>query len=239
MAKLYLKSEQTVLKEVALSDGVLTIGRLPNNILQIEDSAVSGHHCRIRREADHYVIEDNDSLNGIYVNGEQVFKAILKDGDDILVGIHFLHFEDSRAAADRRSAAPIEVEKPTPVDPAIAPPLAAKAAATAARPARERTGVLTVMDGKTDATKYVLTSKLTMIGKSDMATIKLKGWFAPKVAANLIRREAKYIIASADKDVKISINGQSISGQHELNDGDSIDVAGFKFQFALQDDLIV
>jgi hypothetical protein len=50
-----------------------------------------------------------------------------------------------------------------------------------------------------------------------------------------MRREQKYIIASADKDVKISINGEHITGQHELNDGDAIDVAGFKFQFAFQE----
>src|SRR5512140_1197964 len=94
MAKLYLKSDEQVLKKVPLSGGTITIGRLPNNTLQIEDPAVSGHHCRIRWDADHYVIEDNDSLNGVYVNGEQVFNAKLKDGDDILVGKHFLRFED-------------------------------------------------------------------------------------------------------------------------------------------------
>jgi pSer/pThr/pTyr-binding forkhead associated (FHA) protein len=211
MAKLYLMSDDIVQQEIALSDGIVTIGRLPNNTLAMDDAAVSGHHCRIRWEIDHYLIEDNDSLNGVYVNGEQIFKAILRNGDDILVGKHFLRFDDSDS-----------VKTSTPESVAVAATV-------------ERTGVLTALDGKTDSPKYVLNSKLTVIGKSDMATIKLKGFFAPKVAANLMRREQKYIIASADKDVKISINGEHITGQHELNDGDAIDVAGFKFQFAFQE----
>ena len=42
MAKLFLKFEQAVLKEVPLSQGVVTIGRLPDNVIQIDNLAVSG-----------------------------------------------------------------------------------------------------------------------------------------------------------------------------------------------------
>ena len=101
--------------------------------------------------------------------------------------------------------------------------------------APDRVGVLTVLEGKTDEKRYVLSGRLSVIGKSDMASIKLKGWFAPKVAANVMRRETKYIIASADKDVKLQINGEPVAGQHELTEGDTIDLAGFKFQFAFQE----
>ncbi len=49
MAKLYLKFEQNgqVLKEVYLSQAATTIGRLPDNSVQIDNLAVSGHHARI------------------------------------------------------------------------------------------------------------------------------------------------------------------------------------------------
>ena len=58
MAKLYLKFDQSVLKEVTLSQSATTIGRLPDNTLQIDNLAVSGHHARITWEQDHYEIED-------------------------------------------------------------------------------------------------------------------------------------------------------------------------------------
>ena len=57
MAKLYLKFEQAVLKEFDLKDGSsITIGRLPDNGVHIDNLAVSGHHARILWEADHFVL---------------------------------------------------------------------------------------------------------------------------------------------------------------------------------------
>jgi pSer/pThr/pTyr-binding forkhead associated (FHA) protein len=80
MAKLYLKFEQSdqVLKEVALSQAPTTIGRLPDNNVQIDNLAVSGHHARISWEQGQYIVEDLGSLNGTYVNNERVGKAALK-----------------------------------------------------------------------------------------------------------------------------------------------------------------
>ena len=88
------------------------------------------------------------------------------------------------------------------------------------------------MVGKTDQPQYTLTGKLTMIGKSDMASIKLKGWFAPKVAAVINKRDNKYFIASSEKDIKVKINSQEIAGQHELCEGDVVEVAGVKATFS-------
>ena len=94
MAKLFLKFEQAVLKEVSLSQGVVTIGRLPDNVIQIDNLAVSGHHAKIYWDLDKYVVEDNNSLNGTYVNNVRVSKQPLKDGDAVMVGKHTLSFKD-------------------------------------------------------------------------------------------------------------------------------------------------
>src|SRR5436853_6343946 len=94
MAKLYLKFEQTVLKEVPLAQGTTTIGRLPDNLLQIDNLAVSGHHAKIYWDGEHYTLEDNGSLNGTYVNNQRVTKHKLKNGDTVLVGKHSVEFKD-------------------------------------------------------------------------------------------------------------------------------------------------
>jgi hypothetical protein len=91
------------------------------------------------------------------------------------------------------------------------------------------------MDGKTDQSQYTLTGKLSVVGKSDMATIRLKGWFAPKVAAVINRRDSKYFVASSEKDVKVKVNGSEISGQKALSEGDYIEVAGVKLNFGYTD----
>jgi hypothetical protein len=115
----------------------------------------------------------------------------------------------------------------------------AKAAgATSAMPPiqpKERTGTLTVLAGKTDQPQYVLTGKLVMIGKSDMATIKLKGFFAPKAAAVINRREGKYFVAPAERSAKVKINDADVGAQRELNEGDILEVGSVKMTFSYND----
>jgi pSer/pThr/pTyr-binding forkhead associated (FHA) protein len=252
MAKLFLKFEQSVLKEVSLSQGVLTIGRLPDNILQIDNLAVSGHHAKIYWEQNHYSVEDLGSLNGTYVNNQRVGKASLKEGDQIVIGKHLLQFKDdgqkvpteqsftktgpaapkldSTVMLDTRKAQEMIAATPSPGSgsPALKP-------VTTATYVRERTGILTVVEGKAEQEQYVLTGKMTMIGKSDMATIKLKGFFAPRTAALISRRDHKYFVASSGEKIKVRINNEEISGQHELKEGDMLEVASFKATFSYQD----
>jgi len=254
MAKLYLKFEQAVLKEFDLKDGSsITIGRLPDNGVHIDNLAVSGHHARIMWESDHFVLEDNNSLNGTFVNNRRVSRVPLKHGDNVLIGKHTLAYWDearrgtgdsSHAEATQAAAPPMPAMEATMVlDTRKAKEMIAQQAhaqtgapgGAVAVPAKERIGMLSVMDGKTDQHQYVLSGKLTVIGKSDMASIKLKGWFAPKVAAVINKRDAKYFIAASEKYVKVKVDGQEISGQKELNEGNVIEVAGVKLSFSFSE----
>jgi pSer/pThr/pTyr-binding forkhead associated (FHA) protein len=274
MAKLYLKFEQAILKEFSLSQGVVSIGRLPDNLIQIDNLAVSGHHAKIYWETDHYVLEDNNSLNGTFVNGRRVSKVVLKDGDEVTIGKHVLALKDAwhedvsgktqpisgenkpmvptlestvvldtkkaremlaRGASEAAAAQSGKMAAVAAAAAAPAPVRGAVPVAAPAAPVREHTGTLTIMHGKTDQSQYTLTGKLSVIGKSEMASIKLKGWFAPKVAGVINRREHKYFIAASEKDQKVKVNGQLISGQHELNDGDVIEVAKIRATFNYAD----
>ncbi|HMK29497.1 MAG TPA: FHA domain-containing protein [Terriglobales bacterium] len=242
MAKLFLKFEQATLKEYALPEGgSVTIGRLPDNSVQIDNLAVSGHHARIGFEGDHFVIEDSNSLNGTFVNGRRINKAVLNDGDVVLVGKHTIAFQDE--ARSGVALPPLNVTPPVPqLDATVmletkqAKEMLAQAVPgeqIASRyPIRERIATLTVMEGKTDQTRYVLSSKLNVIGKSEMASIKLKGWFAPRVAAVINHRDDRYFIAASEKDVRIKVNGAEVAGQKELAEGDVVEVAGVKLTFA-------
>ncbi len=245
MAKLYLKFEQAVLKEFELRDGSsITIGRLPDNGVHIDNLAVSGHHARIVWEGDHFALEDNNSLNGTFVNNRRINRCALKHGDVILIGKHTISYWDEarrgtgeHAHMEATQAAPMpNIEATMVLDTRKAKEMIAHQAASApgavAVPAKERIGQLAVMDGKTDQHQYVLSGKLTVIGKSDMASIKLKGWFAPKVAAVINKRDSKYFIAASEKDVKVKVNNQEISGPKELSEGDMIEVASVKLTFS-------
>ena len=92
--------------------------------------------------------------------------------------------------------------------------------------------MLTVIAGKSDQPQYRLTSKLTVIGKSDMASIRLKGWFAPKVGATITKRDQKYFVSPGEK--KVTVDGQPVTGQRELTDGSTLEVAGLSMSFGYE-----
>jgi hypothetical protein len=70
-----------------LLDSAYTLGRAPDNSISISDASVSSRHARILRTAEGFVIEDLQSRNGTFVNGEQVTdKRLLADGDLIRLG---------------------------------------------------------------------------------------------------------------------------------------------------------
>jgi hypothetical protein len=105
-------------------------------------------------------------------------------------------------------------------------------------PPRERVGMLTVLEGKTDESQYVLSGKLTVIGGAAQATIKLKGSFfhrPPDVAAIVRKQDNKYFVASQDKKANLKLNGADLDRQQELKEGDTIEVFGVKLNFEYQD----
>ena len=267
MAKLYLKFEQAVLKEVTVTQGgMVTIGRLPDNMIQVDNPAVSGHHAKIYWETDHYAVEDNNSLNGTLVNNQKVSKAVLKDDDNITIGKHTVTFKDEWHEDEQEQHVPTVTLPAVPqmdatvvldtkkakelmaqaraLKEGMAPPAAAPAgpgmpaAAPAPPPPRERTGMLTVLEGKTDEPQYVLSGKLTVIGGAAQATVKIKGSLfrrPPDVAAIVRKQDNKYFVASQDKKANLKVNGADLDHQQELKEGDTIEVFGVKLNFEYQD----
>jgi len=267
-AKLSLKFSDDVLREVALSGGVVTIGRQPDNLLQIDNPIVSGHHARIFWEKSHYVLEDNESFNGTYLNNRSVSRAVLGDGDVIVIGKHRIEFHSevgkrdassSSVTQDRTSGWQAQVEKAAPpqleatmvLDTNKLKEMMAKMASAAApvrpsgialvtacesRAVRPRQiGMLTIVAGRTDRQQYLLSSKLSVIGKSMMASIRLKRWFAPRVAASIQQREDGYFLVRAAKNIRIKVNNAEVTqGQQELKSGDQFEVAGIVAKFGYE-----
>ena len=88
-------------KEYALG-ALATIGRHPDNSIQILDRIVSKEHAQIFRAPDgRFVLRDLGSLNGTYIGGERISEKVLEDGDEISMGSTRLLFR----AADAQEAA--------------------------------------------------------------------------------------------------------------------------------------
>jgi pSer/pThr/pTyr-binding forkhead associated (FHA) protein len=68
-----------------------TIGRAPNADFIVDATLVSRLHCRLSAGATELQVEDLESTNGTFVNGERVERAALKSGDRLGVGeVEFL-----------------------------------------------------------------------------------------------------------------------------------------------------
>ncbi|MSP17020.1 MAG: FHA domain-containing protein [Myxococcales bacterium] len=64
-----------------------TIGRHPDNTIQILDRIISKEHAQIQRMPDgRFLLRDLGSLNGTYVGGDRVGERLLTDGDEISMG---------------------------------------------------------------------------------------------------------------------------------------------------------
>lgn len=73
-------------------NGELTIGRSPNNEVVLKEPRVSRRHAVIRQSGNQYVVVDNNSSNGTYVNGHTITEQVLRSGDKIQIGTFELVF---------------------------------------------------------------------------------------------------------------------------------------------------
>ncbi len=72
----------------------ISIGRASSNDIQLTDELVSGHHAALRREGSTYVLTDQNSTNGTYVNRQRLRGAHpLQPGDVVGVGRTLLKVE--------------------------------------------------------------------------------------------------------------------------------------------------
>jgi pSer/pThr/pTyr-binding forkhead associated (FHA) protein len=248
MPRLLLKFESQILREIPIGTRPLTIGRAPDSDVHIDNLAVSDRHARLYAEGDRMVIEDLSSLNGTYVNDARVERTTLRDGDTIRIGKHELQLDTEHEAAAhipggvglRKATAP-KIDETSVLDTRQHRELLRQmAAAGAGKPtpgspesAKSKGGrppTLRVLRGRTERREYVLAGKLTVIGRSKLASVRMLGWFAPQVAAQINRRDDGYYLGLGDRNPKV--NGQPIQGATRLRDGDIIQLGRVRLLFS-------
>lgn len=246
MPKLTLKFDERELQECAVGAHPVTIGRLPDNMIVIDNPAVSGRHARVFREGNHYVLEDLKSTNGTFVNEKPIARHTLLEGDVVLVGKHSLVF--TQAGGEQGPVAGAEPFVPeiggtmmldtmrqkellSGLDRGRPSQMHAVVPKTAIPAPPPRAGSVRVVSGRADQASYSLNAVTTMIGKADTAQIRLKGWFKPKVAAAIARKGDGFTITPMAANV--AVNTERVSGRRDLADGDLIEVAGLTLEFRL------
>ncbi len=79
-----------------LKSGIVTMGRSSDNVLVLsKDNEISRHHAIILQESGKFVVQDQNSLNGTFINDEPITgPRYLVHDDLILVGLSTLKYEE-------------------------------------------------------------------------------------------------------------------------------------------------
>ena len=255
MVKLILKFNEAIIKEIPIEKEAILIGRKEENDIPIDNMAVSGKHAKIIYEGDAYILYDLNSLNGTFVNGAKITKTRLKNNDQIIIGKHTLIFKDD-SVPDKKSP-PIAssdlyatgetvildtrkqrelLSKATTEQPAPSRPDPTGAPATAPPQPRpsEKIAVIAIISGQSAPREVDLNKRLTTVGKSSDADIRVGGFFVGKTAALINRRPQGYFLTYSQGISKPKVNGKTVITQVQLNDGDRIEIGDTRMHFYLR-----
>jgi predicted component of type VI protein secretion system len=241
MARLVLHLDGQVLAEYNMSKERYTVGRLPDNDIRIDNSAVSGHHALVINILNDSFLEDLNSTNGTYVNGKIIKKHALQHGDVITVGHHALRFVDSETeetedefqktmVISSRDAATLMAGSPRAAAAMQAPPAPAAASTNGAAASSTSfpNGVLPraklqVLSGQFAGRELDLVKTLTTLGRPGV-----------QVAAITRRSDGFYIVhveSGKEGDYPL-VNSAAIGPQaRKLRDNDVVQLAGVKMGF--------
>ncbi len=235
MAKLVLSMNGAIQGEFELDQERLTIGRKPENDIQIDNLAVSGKHSMIITILDDSFLEDLGSTNGTYVNGKLVKKHALKDGDVIAIGKHELKYINENASDDDDEFEKTMIIKPGSASAAVAAAQAAEKAGAAATPPPTPQsasapaasggmplGRLTVLNGPIAGKELELTKALITLGKPGTQV------------AVISRRPQGYFLTHIESSGGFPVvNGTEVGAKaYQLKDGDLIELASIKMEFS-------
>ncbi|MBR0568343.1 FHA domain-containing protein [Azoarcus sp. L1K30] len=244
MPKLILSMDGLVLKEIPLNKERISIGRKQNNDVQIDNLAISGQHAVITCILDDAFLEDQNSTNGTYVNGQPIKKHVLQNNDVIELGKYRLKFLtdtsqpglsaselvdtaalkpfDMSSAAVETSTSTAGTGERSPVSTQVLPQAALEQPAQA-EPLLDRLGVIQVLTGANAGRELELNKTLTTLGKPG------------RQVAVITRRPHGYFITHVEGASFPTVNGRTLDAQaHRLGDHDIIEIAGVKMEFFLR-----
>ena len=94
---LAFEDERGEVRQVPVPEGWTRIGRSFSADIRLDDPTVSRRHALIvKTEGGDLRVLDDRSLNGLFVNGDQVEWSHLRDGDELAIGRYKLHLVDTR-----------------------------------------------------------------------------------------------------------------------------------------------
>lgn len=225
--RLIIMKDEKVLKELLIEASETSIGRRPHNDLVLKEPTVSGKHAVLHLQGDELELEDLNSTNGTYVNGDAVTRQRLQLGDRIIIAPYRMSVQllvkDVLGVNADAKAAPRQVEADSllSVDKQEVPSFSA---ADGLNPAAT-VAYLDVLDkvpsGALQKRRLLLNKVVTTIGTPEVAMVSVTH-----------RRNAYVLSKIDDRDGCIKLNGSILSDASvQLQSGDKIELANSSLAF--------
>ena len=85
-------------QKLALTRAIVSIGREEDNDIWLDDDTASRYHAELAWDGGQVYLTDNNSLNGVLINGRRIRGSlIIKSGDLLEIGAHRFLFEAAEA----------------------------------------------------------------------------------------------------------------------------------------------
>lgn len=234
MAILTLVFGRDILGTFAVNKHKIIIGRAEDCDIVIDNLAVSRHHAIIEKKGIDITVNDLDSNNGTFINGQRILAATpLSFGDEIGIGKHILAFDSHSKRTNPPDTSTVGEALPDMDSPArgtmfVEPDKMEKIQKKVAATFKAHLKVV----GSSSANGLISPEKTdTIFGKSDDCDIKIRGLFASRHHAVLSRTDKGFLLMNLAILSPTKVNGLRIEGTVFLCDGDEISMGRSKFIF--------
>lgn len=206
----------------------VTIGRRADNVMVIDNIAVSGYHAKIEPVDKGFLLVDLNSLNGTFLNECKVNTALLNHGDTITIGKHTIIFTYSPGESKPEiksgsidATRYIDTKKHREM-------IGSKESESSPNSKKEPVAILYFIEGGEG--EILLSKKQTKIGKDPASDVIVSGFMVGNTAATIKKRNGCFYLRYSQGISKPRVNQKKVKGSVPLKANDIIEVGSIKMQ---------
>ncbi|WP_295454188.1 FHA domain-containing protein [uncultured Thiodictyon sp.] len=204
----------------------LNIGRAADNDIVLENPGISKRHAHIEADGSHYVLVDDGSANGVFVNQQKVSRHILKFWDEIQIYPYKLVFmSGARLSGETTGHEISERSELKHLGTVVMKPGAM--ASRWKQLEKQRMGQIVVI---ASGVKILLEKINFTLGRGRYSDLRCGGWLAPRLAATIQRRQDGHYLIPAKRG-RVRINGESSRDPVRLMDNSDLEIQGTALKY--------
>jgi pSer/pThr/pTyr-binding forkhead associated (FHA) protein len=175
---------------VELEGDSASIGRAPENTIQLDDVACSRRHCQVLKISSGFELTDMKSRNGTKVNGVQRNRHVLSDGDIIEIGQVRITYREQVGAEEEVVLEDFGKESEI---------------------STEGDCYLVVQAGEGKGKKIPLSSDRTTMGRNESNAIVVRDQMVSSYHCEITREAGGYVLRDLGSTNGCVVNGETVS----------------------------